>query len=134
MQITVNTGAMTIDVMDEKKKKIGEFDFIPTDMDIVRRCEDVIEYFNKMEIVENATHEEILVISDKIKEQFDYLLNGKVADGIFRQCNPLTVNGKGDFFFESVMEGIAGLIESTMETRINKKLEKIRKATAKYHK
>lgn len=134
MQITVNTGAMTIDVMNEKKKKIGEFEFIPTDMDIIKRCENVIEFFNKMEVAENATHEELLEVADKVKEQFDYLLNGPVSDGIFKQCNPLTVNGNGDFFFESVLEGIKGLIETTLETRINKKIEKVRKATSKYHK
>ena len=46
MKLTVNTGAMNIDVENEKGRKIGEFEFIPTDSNILQRYESVVDFFN----------------------------------------------------------------------------------------
>ena len=133
LTLHVDTGAQIINI-DDKGEIIGQFRFNPTDLDIVKRYEKVVEKISAITLPEEPDEKDILAVSDEIKDSFDYLLNYKVSDGIFAKCNPLTPIANGDFYFENVMDGIANLIEKTMNQRIEKKREKIQKATAKYHK
>lgn len=133
LTLHVDTGAQIINI-DDKGEIIGQFRFNPTDLDIVKRYEKVVEKISAITLPEEPDEKDILAVSDEIKDSFDYLLNYKVSDGIFAKCNPLTPITNGDFYFENVMDGIANLIEKTMNQRIEKKREKIQKATAKYHK
>lgn len=135
LKLKVNTGAVQVAVENENGRKIGAFEFIPTDTDIVNRYGKVVDFFNHVEFHEGADKvEEVRRFSEQIREQFDLLFNYPVSDNIFSQCGPLTPTQDGDFFFEHVLEGMGGLIETTFNERIEKKLNKIKKATAKYHK
>lgn len=138
LTLTVNTGAMLIDIKNEKGRKIGEFEFIPTDSNIIYRFEAVVDFFNSVKLKENPTDEEAIQemkqLSESFREQINYLLGGNAADTIFQQCGPLTIITNGDFFVENVLEGIGNLIEQATKQRIQKKLNKIRKVTGKYHK
>ena len=122
------------DIEDAKGRILGQLEFIPTDSDIIRRYKEVVEKFNSMKIGENPTEDDILSFSDTVKEQVNYLLNYDVSASIFSICGPLTVVTSGDFFFENVMDAVATAIESVMKQRVEKKMEKVRRATAKYHK
>ena len=129
MTLSVDTGSVLINV-DDKGEIIGQFRFNPSDMDIVRRYETVVDALNAITIAEDAGADELLKISDEIKKQFDYLLNYNVSDGIFAKCNPFSITANGDFYFENVLEGIAGLIQNITNQRIDKKKEKIKEAIA----
>lgn len=133
MTLSVDTGSVLINV-DDKGEIIGQFRFNPSDMDIVRRYETVVDALNAITIAEDAGADELLKISDEIKKQFDYLLNYNVSDGIFAKCNPFSMTAGGDFYFENVLDGIAGLIEKTTNQRIEKKKKKIKKAIAEINK
>lgn len=133
MKLSVDTGAVVIDI-DDRGERIGQFRFNPSDLDIVKRYGKVVEALSNIDIPEDPGEDEIFRISDEIKKQFDYLLNYEVSKEIFAKCNPLTPISNGDLYCENVLEGIAGIIEKTMNERISKKQANIRKATAKYHK
>lgn len=133
MNLSVDTGSILVNV-DDNGEIIGQFRFNPNDPDIINRFEKVVDVLEGITFAEDGDEKEIFRISDTIKEQFDYLLNYKVSDGIFGTCNPLTLLSNGDFYFENVMEGIGNLIESIANERLKKKKAKIKKATAKYHK
>ena len=133
MTLSVDTGSVLINV-DDKGEVIGQFRFNPSDPDILRRYEAVVDAMNAIVIPEDAGADDMLRVSDEIKKQFDFLLNYNVSDGIFAKCNPFSMTAGGDFYFESVLDGIAGLIEKVTNQRIEKKRKKIEKATAKYHK
>ncbi|MFR3938638.1 MAG: hypothetical protein ACLTY8_02845 [Lachnospiraceae bacterium] len=134
LTLKVDTGAVTVDVENENGKKIGEFEFVPTDTDIVNRYGSVVEFFNNVSFNENEGNEEIVKkFSSQIRDQFDHLFNYPVSDSIFSKCGPLTPVQNGDFFFEVVLDGIRGIIENVTNERVEKKMKKIRKATAKYH-
>lgn len=133
MTLSVDTGSVLID-LEDNGEVIGQFRFNPNDIDIVKRYEKVIGDLENITVSENPDSDEIFRLSDEIKKQFDYLLNYNVSSGIFAKCNPFTLTADGDFYFEKVMDGIAGLIEKTMDQRLAKKKAKISKATAKYHK
>lgn len=133
-KIVIDTGSVVFDIEDAKGRILGQLEFIPTDSDIIRRYKEVVEKFNSMKIEENPTEDDILSFSDTVKEQVNYLLNYDVSASIFSICGPLTVVTSGDFFFENVMDAVATAIESVMKQRVEKKMEKVRRATAKYHK
>ena len=135
LTLKVNTGAVTVNVENENGKKIGEFEFVPTDTDILKRYGSVVDFFNNVSFEENEVNEEtVKKFSDQIREQFDHLFNYPVSDSIFSKCGPLTPVQNGDFFFEVVLDGIRCIIEKVTNERVEKKMKKIRKATAKYHK
>ena len=46
MKLTVDTGAVQVDVEDKDGKKIGEFRFNPMDSNILLRYQKVVEFFN----------------------------------------------------------------------------------------
>lgn len=134
MKLKVETGAVTVEVEDERGKVIGTFDFNPADSNILKRYGAVVDFFNGLSQKEGLTEEEQVAelnrIQDQIGEQFDALLGYKVSDGLFGACGPLTVTKNGDFYFEQLLEKIGGLIESVTQKRIDKKLAKIRRAVA----
>ena len=134
IKVKVNTGAVNVIIGDEFNEEIGSFKFIPTDLDIADRYEKSIGEFESIKIDENAEYDEFKKISEKIKDIFDYLLNYKVSDTLFKVCNPLTPVNNGDFYFEVCLETIANIIEETFEKRIEKKKARIQKATSKYTK
>lgn len=138
LTLKVETGAVTIDLIDERGKKIGEFDFNPADSNILKRYGAVVDFFNAAEFPqqegEDAQLAAINKLADDIIEQINYLLGYDAASDIFRCCGPLSVTPSGDFFFESVLEGVGRLIEQTSKKRMDKKLARINKATAKYKK
>ena len=138
MKLRVETGAVTVELEDERGEKLGQFDFNPTDSNILKRYGAVVDFFNGLAYDSTGSDEEQLAamnkLCDDIAGQFDYLLGYEVSAGLFGRCGPLTVTKSGDFFFEKVLESIGGLIEQTTKKRLDKKLARIRKATAKYTK
>ena len=138
MKLRVETGAVSVDVEDERGERLGSFDFNPSDSNILKRYGAVVDFFNGVTVDETQDEEQQLQqmnrLADDIAGQFDYLLGYEVSQGIFGRCGPLTVTKSGDFFFEQVLTGIGALIEQVTKKRLDKKLAKIRKATAKYTK
>ena len=134
IKVKVNTGAINVIMRDEFDEEIGSFKFIPSDLDIAERYDKAIEEFESISISDNAAFTEFAEVSKKIKDIFDYLLNYKVSDTLFKVCNPLTPVGSGDFYFEVCIETIANIIEDTLDKRIAKKKARIQKATSKYTK
>ncbi|MCD8383283.1 MAG: hypothetical protein LUC30_10325 [Clostridiales bacterium] len=134
LKLTIDTGAVTVDVYDADGSVIGQFRFNPADIDLATRYQRVMKELGQLEVPADAGSEEMLALTDKLKEQMNYLLNYSVSEGLFAKCNPLTLTGDGDFYVENVLDGIAGLINSQTSQRVERKRAKIRKATAKYHK
>lgn len=132
IKLSIDTGSIVVNI-DDKGEIIGSFKFNPNDPDIVKRYEKVISALESITVPEDADANSIFLVSDELKKQIDYLLNYNVSDEIFAKCNPLTLTASGDFYVENVISGVASLIESFMNQRLEKKKAKIRKATAKYH-
>ena len=136
MTLKVDTGAVLIQVENEHGETMGQFEFNPVDSNLLKRYDNAVDFFNSISFASNLTEEqkfeEVNKLSDEIGKQFDYLLGYKVSEELFSGCGPLTIIKNGDFFFENVLEGIGGIIEKATQQRLNKKLEKIRNATAKY--
>ena len=138
MTLSVDTGAINIDLRDKDGDKLGEFKFNPMDSGIISRYGTVVDFFNSVEFSDNLSQEQeiekVKELDAAICEQFDYLLGYKVSGGMFASCGPLTVTSNGDFFFESILDGIGDLIEKISKQRLEKKLDKVRAAVAESEK
>lgn len=136
--IVIDTGAKNYALFDKEGQLLGKFKFHPSDTRILSRYEKVVNFFNSTEfqnaVNEDETAQKIVELDKKICEQFDFLLCYPVSKGLFEGCGPMSPTEDGDLYFEKVLEAIAGVIESTTSQRIQKKLEKVSKATAKYDK
>lgn len=134
MKLRVETGAVEVEVEDERGEKLGSFQFNPADSNILKRYGTVVDFFNAVALDDKASDEEQLrqmnALADDIAGQFDFLLGYDVSEGLFGRCGPLTVTKNGDFFFEQVLEGVGRLIEQVTKKRLDKKLAKIKKAAA----
>lgn len=134
LSLTLNTGSIKVPVINENGRQLGELEFIPTDVAILERYSAVIDALNAASFSDEPTESEIVAFDHLIREQLDVLFNYPVSESLFSQCSPLTVLSNGDLFYENVLVGVAGIIEKIMHERVEKKLAKVRKATAKYHK
>lgn len=132
LQLKIDTGAVDIDIVDKNGETIGTFRFNPNDLDITKRFNQVTEHLDKIEISDGADINEVMAVSDKLREEMDFLLNYPVSSELFKKCNPMSFTSDGDLYIEKVIEGIAGLIESVTNERVEKKRAKIRRATEKY--
>lgn len=131
-EIRVNTGKVTVPVIDSDGEELGRITFNPADADILRRYKATLEALNKITIPSNPTEDEILAISDELKRQMDVLFAYPVSEGLFAKCNPLTFTDSGDFYIETVINGIGVLLEQITKQRVAEKKAKIRKASAPY--
>lgn len=138
MKLSVNTGAIVIDVENEVGEKLGEFTLNPTDTGILSRRERMAAFLAGVTLPEGQAEAErmegIKRLDAAIMEQFNLLLAYDVSDGIFGRCAPLTLLKNGEFYYQNVLRGIDGLITKAMEKRVADKLKKVDRATAKYHK
>lgn len=136
--IVIDTGAKRFVLLDKDGDKLGEFKFHPSDTRILRRYEKVVDFFNSEEfanaITEDGNADQIVELENAIGKQFDFLLGYPVSDGLFGGCGALAATTDGDLYFEKALEAIVGVIEKTTNQRVQKKLDKVRKATAKYDK
>ena len=134
MKLKVDTGAVTVEVEDERGERIGQFQLNPADSNILKRYGAVVDFFNGIKPEEGADGEEQIEamnrLADSVAEQFDFLLGYPGSGELFSRCGPLTVTRSGDFFFEQVLSGVGKLIESVTKKRLDKKMARIRRAVA----
>lgn len=136
-EVIVDSGLCTYDIKDKEGRLLGQFTFNPSDTDIVKRHEKVVEAFEKMEIPdmsEDNLADGLNKIDKFIYEQIDYLLDSKeVAETFFSIMGPLSPLASGQFFVESVLDAIGQAITNETGERVRKIAGKIKKHTSKYH-
>ena len=121
-----------IEIVDADNNVTGSFLWNPADLDIVKRCEKVLESFEHMEIPKEEDEQMIFALSDEIKRQFDYLLNSNASETLFEKCNPFSPRPDGALYAEYVLDVLVKFIETELDVRMKKTTSRIKKYTAKY--
>lgn len=125
-----NTGEVTYQILNEIGEEIGAIRFNPADIDIVKRFDEVATHLRNMKFPKKMTHENLFEFTDAIKKEFDYLLNRKVSDEIFKTCNPLTIVDDGTYFYAGVLDAIIEIISTEIKKRRELSAKKIDDAVA----
>lgn len=119
-----------IEIINREKEVTGGFWWNPSDLDIVKRCEKVMDHFNHMEIGQDS---DLFALSDEIKDQFNYLLcSEKASEELFKRCNPLTPCQDGELYAEYVLNALVDFVGKEMNIRMQKSTARIKKYTEKY--
>lgn len=128
-QIKLDTREL-IEIVDSDGNVTGRFRWNPSDLDIVKRFDSVVNFFNSMQVNENNADE----ISEAIKNQANYLLDSPDAAEELFHCNPLTPRSDGTYYFEYVFNTLAEFVKSELKVRVPKVTSRMKKYTAKYEK
>lgn len=136
--VIIEDGLKTYDIANKSGKVYGSFSFVPSDIGIIRRYDEVVKSFESMnfdfaenDITQNV--EKIVELENTISEKINYLFNSDVAKEFFNITSPLTILPNGKIFLESAIEAIGQAIEKETGERVKKMNNRISKHTSKYH-
>lgn len=124
----------TFNVKDKSGNLLGRFSFDPSDIDLPRRFEKVMNYFSNLEIPQNDDLSKLYEATDEFKRQINEALNSEdAADALFCS-NPFSPMNDGSLLAEKVLNAVAGIIEAKTNARIQKVNKRYMEYTKKYHK
>ena len=134
--IKIDDGSEVFDIVNTRGEILGQFTFIPSDFDLVKRYEETVAAFEQMQAelnsADNPSLDIIKELDRKMGEQVDYLFNAKVADKFFSITSPFTILNSGQFFVENVINAIRGVIEEKRDVKLKAIQSHVQKYTQKY--
>lgn len=124
-----------IEIANSNGEVTGGFYWNPSDLDIVKRCEKIIDFFEHLEAPKKEDKTDALFsLSDAIKNQFDYLISPGASETLFKYVNPLSPREDGSLYAEYVLSQIVSFIESELNVRMKITTAKIEQYTKDYNK
>lgn len=134
--IKIDDGSEVFDIVNIRGELLGQFTFIPSDFDLVKRYEDTVEAFEKMQTElqekENPSLDDIKELDKRMGEQVDYLFHAHVSEKFFSITSPFTMLNSGQFFVENVINAIRSVIEEKRNVKLKAVQNHMKKYTAKY--
>ena len=112
---------------------LGKFEFRPTDTNIVKRYEEVVEYYNSYQLPENPSEADMRKAEDDITERISYLIGEDAKETFFSILGAFSPLANGELYMENVLSSIAKVIEKEMNIRTKKVQSRMNKYVAKYH-
>lgn len=141
MAKTINTniddGILIFTFTNNEDKIFSSFKLNPTDINVVARAEEVIEYFKQFEdSIQKATSgKEMAELNKQIEDKINYLLGYEASKDLFKEpITATTVFGNGQVFAHIVLDKIAEVIAPEIEKRKKKMQAVANKYTEKYTK
>lgn len=110
----------------------GGFFFNAADMDIIKRAEKVMKFFETVEVPTDG--DGLMKLNDDIRAQFDYLLGESASGALFEHTSPMALREDGSWYCEYVLDVIIPFIEGEFNTRVKRANERVAKHTRKYTK
>lgn len=125
----------TFNVKDKDGKLFGTFSFDPSDIDLPRRINALVKYYEELQIPEMSEDmDAFYAVTDEFKQKINEALKSEgAADALFFS-NPFTPMQDGSLLAEKALNAIATVIEAKSKARVNKASKRLKQYTAKYHK
>lgn len=147
--IQINDGSEVFDIVNTRGELLGQFTFIPSDFDIVRRYEETVQKFEEMQRVieekierekaeqekteqDGAGIEYLKELDVEMGKQVDYLFNAQVSEKFFSITSPFTILNSGEFFVENVINAIRSVVEQKRDVKLKAVENHVKKYTDKY--
>ena len=131
--IVIDDGSKVYNIKNKQGKMLGRFEFRPSDTNIVKRYEEVVDFFNSFKLPED-TNESMETAEKELKEKMSYLIGADADESFFSIMGPLSALASGELFIENVLGAIANVIEREMSVRTKRVQRRMNKYVAKYHK
>ncbi len=125
-----NTGIITFTFTNEDDEVFSKFKMNPTDVNLMKRAEEVSEYFSarKNKVEDSVSGADLSKYNDEIEEKINYLLGYDARKDIFGEITATTVSPEGDIFAFVLMD----FIIEKLRPEIEKRNENMQSAVAKY--
>lgn len=132
-ELSIDDGSRCYRIRNLYGKEIGTVIINPADINISKRYEQVVKSFETLsaELEKYDDSRKVDEAENIIKEKLDYLLGDGVSEQFFRTLSPFTPLASGAFYAESVINGIAAVIEKEMDVRLKKVVTRVQKYTKK---
>lgn len=130
--IVIDDGSKVYNIKNKQGKMLGRFEFRPSDTNIVKRYEEVVDFFNSFKLPED-TNESMETAEKELKEKMSYLIGADADESFFSIMGPFSALASGELFIENVLGAIANVIEREMSVRTKRVQRRMNKYVAKYH-
>ena len=131
--IIIDDGSKVYNIKNKQGKMLGKFEFRPSDTNIVKRYEDVVEFFNNFTVPED-TEQAIQTAEKEMTDKMSYLIGGDAEEAFFSIMGPFSALASGELFVENVLGAISKVIEKEMAVRTKQVQRRMNKYVAKYRK
>lgn len=131
--IVVDDGSKVYNIKNKKGKMLGEFEFRPSDTNIVKRYEEVVDFFNNFSMPDD-TDQAMKTAEKEITDKMSYLIGGNAEEAFFSIMGPFSALASGELFVENVLSAISNVIEKEMSVRTKQVQRRMNKYVAKYRK
>ena len=132
-EIIIDDGSKVYNIKNKQGKMLGRFEFRPSDTNIVKRYEEVVDFFNNFTVPED-TDQAIQTAEKEMTDKMSYLIGGDAGEAFFTIMGPFSALASGELFVENVLGAIAKVIEKELSVRTKKVQRRMNKYVAKYHK
>lgn len=130
-KIIIDDGSKSYTIENKKGKKLGVFEFCPSDTNIVNRLDEVIEFFNTYKILDGE--DGVSKAEKEIVEKISYLINADAEESFFKILGAFSALENGELYVENVLNAVAKVIEREFHHRSKKVQRRMNKYVAKYH-
>ena len=131
--IIIDDGSKVYNIKNKQGKMLGRFEFRPSDTNIVKRYEEVVDFFNNFTVPED-TDQAIQTAEKEMTDKMSYLIGGDAGEAFFTIMGPFSALASGELFVENVLGAIAKVIGKELSVRTKKVQHRMNKYVAKYHK
>ena len=131
--IIIDDGSKVYNIKNKQGKMLGRFEFRPSDTNIVKRYEEVVDFFNNFTVPED-TDQAIQTVEKEMTDKMSYLIGGDAGDAFFSIMGPFSALASGELFIENVLGSIAKVIEKELSIRTKQVQRRMNKYVAKYRK
>jgi len=125
LNLVLEDRKISVPVMNKLGEQIGVLRFDPTDVNMVRRYNEVADKFeNALQNITTGGVEAFDEAGDKIIEFLDYVLDSDSRAAFFAKTHPLSPQN-GKFYCEHVFETVGAFIELKFEAegvKLNKRV------------
>lgn len=132
--IIIDDGKKVYNIKNKIGERLGQFSFRPSDTNIVKRYEEVVEFFNGYKAPLDSNNDEVSKkLEEEIAEKISYLINADASEAFFSILGPFSILESGEVFFENVINAIGTVIEKEMSVRTSRMTRRMNKYVQKYH-
>ena len=131
--IIIDDGSKVYNIKNKQGKILGKFEFRPSDTNIVKRYEEVVDFFNGFSLPDN-TEQAMQTAEKEMTDKMSYLIGGDAGDAFFSIMGPFSALATGELFVENVLKAISKVIEKELSVRTQKVQRRMNKYVSKYHK
>lgn len=131
-KIVIDDGSKIYTIENKRGKFLGKFEFRPSDTNILKRYEEVVDFFNTFKMPED-TEEAVKAAEKEMVDKISYLIGGNSEEAFFSILGPFSALASGELFIENVLNSVSAVIEKEMSVRTRKVQRRMNKYVQKYH-